>query len=68
MRMRAKCRKSGDAAGLMISLPIYEERVYGSPVVIAKVTRAECLKNLHVKYLLHIEPDAYIGLNDDGLE
>lgn len=48
-----------DAAVLMMSFLIYEETVYGSPVVIAKVTMAECLHNLHVKYLLHIEPDAY---------
>lgn len=30
-----------------------------APVVIAKVTMAERLHNLHVKYLLHTEPDAY---------
>lgn len=50
---------SRDAAVLMMSFPIYEEIVYGCPVVIAKVTMAECLHNLHVKYLLHIEPDVY---------
>lgn len=50
---------SFDAAVLMMSFPICEGTVYGSPVVIVKATMAECLHNLHVKYLLHIEPDAY---------
>lgn len=45
----------------MMSFPMYEEIVYGRPVVIAKVTMAECLHNLHVNYLLH----AYTF---DGLE
>lgn len=42
-----------DAAVLMMSFPMYGEIVYGRPVVIAKVTMAECLHNLHVNYLLH---------------
>lgn len=48
-----------NTAVLMMSFPVYEGIVCGSPVVIAKVTLGACLHNSHVKYLTDIEPDVY---------